>query len=1072
MLASLHGGFVWEVPAPPSRAKDPGAGPEGVLLVWAEPARPEGEAASAPARGAPTPPRGPRGGRRTDPTPFGIPGQALASTLADVVPGLAADRLAAVRASAWLPTATAAPGLPLPSDPALGEAEPRGEAALRPWPLHGIALGAAEALRLLTRCAGNESLAGDLLVGPDLRFWVEALRLAADVAARQMFLPAVERDAAGQARAVWEPLLAGRTGQRAEHLAAAMPAACRAVGGGAAPAEAPPDTPALTVLRHFVRFVVDHLARGVATPVADPGVAAWDSVHDQWVHALGAPGGRLVGKQADLAALEAQAREWAAPLRAAGDPSFRLCFRLEEPAGEDGAGDGDDVPEADVEPASDGAWRVHYLLQAVDDPSLLIPADRVWKPSERAGPAAPRPVLLAALGRAAALCLEVEASLRGPDPTGFDLDTAGAHAFLSETAWLLEDAGFGVLLPSWWSRGGPRARLAARAHARAPAAGVAGLGLDAVVAFDWQVALGEHVLTREELEALAALKSPLVRIRGRWVQVSAEEILAGLALLEGRGPLRGTVRDALRFDAGAGAAGLPIAEVQGEGWVGDLLGRLRDPDTAAGAAFAELDPPPGLRAHLRPYQVRGYSWLSYLAERGLGACLADDMGLGKTLQTLSLIARDRALGAAEPVLLVCPTSVLGNWVKEAERFTPGLAVLAHHGPDRLRGADFAAAARRHALVATTYALLPRDLETLRGVPWSGLVLDEAQNVKNPEARQSAAARAVAAGYRVALTGTPVENSVGDLWSIMEFLNPGLLGSQADFRQRFFMPIQVSADAEAIAQLRRLTGPFVLRRVKTDPAVAPDLPPKTETKVHCTLTREQGSLYAAVLKDVQERLEDAEGIARRGLILATLSKLKQVCNHPAHFLGDHSPIPGRSGKIARLDEMLEEVLAAGQRALLFTQFTEMGHLLQQHLREALRREVLFLHGGVPRTARERMVERFQAAGGGPPVFVLSLKAGGTGLNLTAASHVFHFDRWWNPAVENQATDRAFRIGQSHPVQVHKFVCTGTLEERIDALIEGKRELAENVVGSGEAWLTELSTAELRDILALRPEAVEE
>jgi SNF2 family DNA or RNA helicase len=448
------------------------------------------------------------------------------------------------------------------------------------------------------------------------------------------------------------------------------------------------------------------------------------------------------------------------------------------------------------------------------------------------------------------------------------------------------------------------------------------------------------------------------------------------------------------------------------------------------------------------------------------------MGLGKTVQTLALVQRDWEGNGRRPTLLVCPTSVVGNWRKEAERFTPELPVLIHHGQQRAKDTGFARQAKKHAIVLTSYALLHRDLPRFKEVEWAGVVLDEAQNVKNPETKQAQAARALKGDFRAALTGTPVENHVGDLWSIMEFLNPGLLGTRAEFRRTFFLPIQAEQDAAAADRLKRLTGPFVLRRLKTDPAVIADLPDKLEMKVYCTLTKEQASLYAAAVGEVDEELRSAEGIQRKGIVLALLSKLKQVCNHPAQFLGDNSPLPGRSGKLARLTEMLEEVLEAGDRALIFTQFTEMGTLLQRHLQETFGREVLFLHGGVPRKQRDQLVERFQAGGDGPRLFLLSLKAGGTGLNLTAANHVFHFDRWWNPAVENQATDRAFRIGQTRAVQVHKFLCAGTLEEKIDEMIDRKKTIAGRVVGTGEAWLTELSNDQLRDLLTLRPDAVGE
>jgi SNF2 family DNA or RNA helicase len=441
------------------------------------------------------------------------------------------------------------------------------------------------------------------------------------------------------------------------------------------------------------------------------------------------------------------------------------------------------------------------------------------------------------------------------------------------------------------------------------------------------------------------------------------------------------------------------------------------------------------------------------------------MGLGKTIQALALIQKDWESGERRPALLICPTSVVNNWQKEASRFTPELPVMVHHGIERMRGEAFKTKAMEHAIVISSYALLNRDFETFKDLNWVGVVLDEAQNIKNPETKQAKAARAIQADYRIALTGTPVENNVGDLWSIMEFLNSDFLGTQGEFKNRFFIPIQAARDPEASERLKRLTGPFILRRLKTDKTIITDLPEKMEMKVFCTLTKEQASLYEAVV-------DETKGIQRKGVVLATLLKLKQVCNHPAHFLGDNSPVPGRSGKLTRLTEIAEEMVEVGDHALIFTQFAEMGAILQRYLQETFGREVLFLYGGTPKKHRDQMVERFQARDDGPFLFILSLKAGGTGLNLTRANHVIHFDRWWNPAVENQATDRAFRIGQTKNVQVHKFICAGTLEEKIDEMIERKKEVAERVISTGEAWLTELSTAELKNLFSLRKEAIGE
>ncbi len=1006
------------------------------------------------------------------PLPYGVPNAALAHVLVEAASALKELRVEPALITLWLPTACA---VPLASNPLIAPA-PDGSSAptLAPWSTDALRLDRGSILLLLSCCADRETLGPGLLIGEDVRYWVQCMRFAASLVTRQAFLPGVEVEGHTYV-ARWQPFIAGQDEPHLGQLAGAMPGVCRALGY---PADEPLAAPR-SILRSFVAALTDHLVReasgGQAFPPAAPRSrargATFDSMHDQWLAALRAPDGKMDGDPQALAVFATHVKEWTQALSLGHDPSVRLCFRLEEPA-PDGANDDQ------VGVAAAGKWQVEYLLQATDDPSLLVPAQDVWRAGGQRGAviqskmAAPREKLLAALGRAAAVAPRIEASLRTSEPTGYDLDTTGAHEFLTETAWLLEQAGFGVLLPSWWARRGPRLKLAAHTRARGPKMSGNRLSLDTLVDVDWEIALGDERLTSQELEALARLKAPLVRIRGQWVQMNAEELQAALDFWKRRGAEQVSLRQVMRMALGADGAGpasggLRVEGVQAQGWIGDLLARLD-----GRAALEPLPPPAGLRGTLRPYQERGYAWLRFLSEWGLGACLADDMGLGKTVQTLALVTRDRAEGTTAPVLLICPTSVIENWRKEAQRFTPDLSVLVHHGPGRHRAADFPREAQQHALVLSSYALLHRDLDLFKGVRWRGLVLDEAQNIKNAETKQAQAARGVPADYRVALTGTPVENNVSDLWSLMEFLNPGLLGSQAQFRQRYFLPIQVMQDAEATAQLKRVTGPFVLRRLKTDRAIIADLPEKLEVKEYCTLTREQASLYQAVLKELEEPLDEAEGIGRKGLILATLMKLKQVCNHPAQFLGDHSAIASRSGKLARLEALLEEVLAEGDRALIFTQFAAMGELLKRHLQRTLGRELLFLHGGIPRSQRTRMIERFQQEEGGPPLFILSLKAGGTGLNLTRASHVFHFDRWWNPAVENQATDRAFRIGQRQRVQVHKFVCAGTLEERIDELIESKQAIAAHVVGTGEGWLTELSTAQLKELFALRPDAVED
>ncbi len=516
---------------------------------------------------------------------------------------------------------------------------------------------------------------------------------------------------------------------------------------------------------------------------------------------------------------------------------------------------------------------------------------------------------------------------------------------------------------------------------------------------------------------------------------------------------------------------LALEDVVLTGWVQEALERLR--------TYSPVDAaiePPGFVGELRPYQRRGVGWLAYLRRLGLGACLADDMGLGKTIQAIALLlvvrAEGEAAGEKPPAgLLICPTSVVTNWRREIERFAPQLTALVHHGNTRLSGAEFAEAVASADLVITSFGTARRDVELLTQFEWGDLILDEAQNIKTPTAKQTLAVRRLRGRNRVALTGTPVENRLSELWSIMHFLNPGYLGAQEAFRRHYIVPIERYNEEERTQELRRVVQPFLLRRLKSDPTIISDLPEKNEMIVYCSLSPEQATLYEKTVNEALAQIGRSDGIQRRGMVLALLTKLKQIANHPAHFLKQEGPLAGRSGKLARLTEMMDEALSVGDRALVFTQFVEMGHLLKRHLVDTLGVDVLFLHGGTSALQRDKMVQAFQGEDG-PPVFVLSLRAGGFGLNLTAANHVFHYDRWWNPAVENQATDRAFRIGQLRNVQVHKFVTAGTLEESIHDLIESKQSLAESVVGSGEEWLTELDTDQLHNLLALRYDAIED
>ncbi|MBD2616593.1 DEAD/DEAH box helicase, partial [Nostoc punctiforme FACHB-252] len=475
-----------------------------------------------------------------------------------------------------------------------------------------------------------------------------------------------------------------------------------------------------------------------------------------------------------------------------------------------------------------------------------------------------------------------------------------------------------------------------------------------------------------------------------------------------------------------------------------------------------------LQGTLREYQKRGVSWLRYLEELGLNGCLADDMGLGKSVQVIArLVQEKQTFKPLLPTLLIAPTSVVGNWQKEIAKFAPHLKTLVHHGSTRLQnGVDFSAACQEHDVVISSFTLVRKDEKLLSSVKWQRIVVDEAQNIKNPKAAQTKAILKLSAQHRLALTGTPVENRLLDLWSIFNFLNPGYLGKEAQFRKSFEIPIQKDNDKVKSTTLKKLVEPLILRRVKTDQSIISDLPDKVEQKLYTNLTKEQASLYEVVVKDVEEQLQKAQGIQRKGLILSTLMKLKQICNHPAQFLQDDSEfLPERSHKLSRLVEMVDEAMSEGESLLIFSQFTEICSEIEKYLKHHLHCNTYYLHGGTTRERREQMISEFQDSQTEPSVFVLSLKAGGVGITLTKANHVFHFDRWWNPAVEDQATDRAFRIGQKKNVFVHKFVAIGTLEERIDQMIEDKKKLSSMVVGSDESWLTELDNDAFKQLIAL-------
>lgn len=957
---------------------------------------------------------------------------------------------------------------------------PDDEVCLYPVQVSGLYLepGAATDFLLGLPLGSDLSASEERWMGADLSYWSHVTRWSLDLLVRAKFLPAIASVEGNQEgdlwRGYWQPLLDSTLDQaRFRQFKDRMPQICRCyqvINPDASPEIAlqiPPEPHGF--LQTSLQVLVDQQIRqriqgeeSLAAIKALHGSTNASAVAD-WLMALSSSSNSdtIIPQTPEVKSLAAAYKTWIQPVQSAltQNQRFRVAFQLAPP-----------LPRSRT-------WTITYGLQATDDDSCWVSAEVIWMTTDpsltvqRRILEQPQETLLAGLGIASRVYPALEESLQSARPSQHPLTPLQAYEFLRSVSWRLEESGFGVIVPpSLSNREGWANRLGLQIRAEVPSSKPAALSLNSLLNFKWELTIGGQRLSKSEFDYLVSQDSPLVEINGEWVELRSQDIRAAQTFFANRQNQAGlTLQDALRLSTGDTLTieKLPIVKFESTGALEELL------NTLSGNQSFEPVEPKNFQGSLRPYQARGVGWLTFLERWNLGACLADDMGLGKTIQLIAFLLHLKAQKRwKDPMLLVCPTSVLGNWEREIQRFAPKLKVLLHHGSNRPQGKAFTQAAPTYDIVLTSYALVHRDEAFLARIDWQGIVLDEAQNIKNPEARQSQTVRRLQAKCRIALTGTPLENRLMELWSILDFLNPGYLGSKAFFQKRFAMPIERYGDTASLQTLRALAQPFILRRTKTDRDIIQDLPEKQETTVFCNLTPEQAALYEQVVQDSLAAVEAAEGIQRHGLILATLTKLKQVCNHPAQFLKEPNlrGTAQRSGKLKRLEELLEEALAEGDRALIFTQFAEMGKLLQGYLSKDLKRETLLLYGGISKAQREVMIDRFQNDPQGPRLFILSLKAGGVGLNLTRANHVFHFDRWWNPAVENQATDRVFRIGQTRNVQVHKFVCSGTLEERIHEMLESKKALADQVIGGGEAWLSEMDTDQLRQLLLLDRSAV--
>ena len=919
-----------------------------------------------------------------------------------------------------------------------------------PWQVEGWFLKpgpAADWLNLLPLSGYAEAGLGD-----DLHWWSHVQRWCLSLMARGRWLP----DAAG-GKASWLPLLNREDDRRRlEELALRMPQVVAAASADRHLACGRPRSNRL-----LVASIVEKLVDGQLRAAFAPGGQGLDPLLAAWEEALGDPGGRLALDDEDQERLAIASHHWRETVAGKVAPA-RACIELFTP------------------PEGEELWELRFGLQAEADPSLRVPSGMVWAAGD--GDLAlgeiqveqPGALLLEGLGRALLAFEPIERGLDAATPEAMQLTPAEAFVLVRTAAARLRDVGVGVILPASLS-GGLASRLGLAITAELPEKS-RGFTLGETLEWRWEFMIGGVTLNLRDLEKLSAKRSPLVQHKGAWIELRPLDLKNAEKFCAAEPPF--SLDDALRITGNEGETlqRLPVHAFTAGPRLQAVLEQYHQQK-----APDPLPAPPGFAGQLRPYQERGLGWLAFLHRFDQGACLADDMGLGKTIQLLAFLQHLKAEDELRrPVLLVAPTSVLTNWKREAAGFTPELGVREHYGPRR----PATEAALRKALdgvdlVLTSYGLLQRDSELLETIDWQGVVIDEAQAIKNPAAKQSQAARDLGrpgkkGRFRIALTGTPVENRVSELWALMDFLNPKVLGDEPFFRQRYRLPIERYGDMSSLRDLKARVGPFILRRLKTDKSIISDLPEKLELHEWVGLAPEQKKLYNRTVEESLDAIARAPLGQKHGQVLALLTRLKQICNHPALALkedpdpgdaGFFKEFAGRSAKVQRLEEILEEVIEAGDRALLFTQFAEWGHLLKAHLERKWRQDVPFLYGNTSKTERQAMVDRFQEDPRGPQLFLLSLKAGGVGLNLTRASHVFHIDRWWNPAVENQATDRAYRIGQQNRVMVHKFITSGSVEERIDRMIKEKSKLAADIVGSGEDWLGGLDIGQLKDLVTL-------
>ncbi|ABX07981.1 DEAD/DEAH box helicase [Prochlorococcus marinus] len=945
-----------------------------------------------------------------------------------------------------------------------------------PWQVEGIAIKPSEAASWLANLPLTKK---DPELSEEILWWSHLERWSLSLIARGLWLPQVELNTIDNigARARWSPLLNNENERkRLEEFSIRLPlvATC------AIKREETSEENQNHILKTTPRETLDEYGLAVCRPINSRLQVAYlleelvdgqlrkdfeessedlDPLLKAWQEALGSHNGVIRLPLEDCERLAKASKNWKENL-SGNVKGARACLELFAPL------EGEDL------------WDLQFSLQAEADPSLKVAAEAVWNADSavlQIGDiqiAQPGEILLEGLGRALNIFQPIERGLENATPNNMQLTPAEAFVLVRTASKQLRDIGIGVILPRSLS-GGLASRLGIAIKAEL-ATSARGLTLRENLEWSWELMIGGSILSLKDLEQLASKRSPLVRYKDSWLELRPNDLKIAEKFCSNNPEL--SLDDALRLTATKGETlmKLPVHQFNAGPKLQGVLEQYHQHTSPE-----PLAAPDGFYGQLRPYQERGIGWLAFLHRFNQGACLADDMGLGKTIQVLAFIQHLKSnKDLKKPVLLIAPTSVLTNWKREAYSFTPELSVLEHYGPNRSSTSTLLKKILKKVdILITSYGLLHRDKQLLKTIDWQGVIIDEAQAIKNPNSKQSQTTREIVKGgkiipFRIALTGTPIENRVSELWSLMDFLNPSVLGEKEFFDQRYKLPIERYGDISSLTDLKARVSPFILRRLKSDKSIISDLPSKVELKEWITLSQEQRALYNKTVDNTLQEIARSPIGQRHAKTLGLLTRLKQICNHPALALKEKNISDDfgiRSTKLQRLEELLDVIFATEDRALLFTQFAEWGHLLQAYLEKKWGHSILFLHGGTRKIDRQSMVDQFQEDPRGPKLFLLSLKAGGIGLNLTRANHVLHIDRWWNPAVENQATDRAYRIGQKNSVMVHKFIATGSVEEKIDQMITEKSKLAENIIGAGEDWLGKLGINELRELVSLEKES---